>query len=76
MVLALIIERVIWGTTPALLNLVGGALIIGAAIWLSLQKVKAKEVKERTAVIDEETSLLGPGRRQSQAQDEQTQNRE
>ncbi|KAI0441801.1 DUF6-domain-containing protein [Xylaria telfairii] len=76
MVLALIIERVIWGTTPALLSLVGSALIIGAAIWLSLQKAKPNEVKERTAVVDEETSLLGPGRRQSQAQDEQTQSRE
>ncbi|RYC56515.1 hypothetical protein CHU98_g9700 [Xylaria longipes] len=67
MVLALIIERVIWGTTPALLSLVGSALIIGGAIWLSLQKAKPTEVKERTAVVDEETSLLGPGRRQSEA---------
>ncbi|KAI0467248.1 hypothetical protein F4859DRAFT_518199 [Xylaria cf. heliscus] len=55
MVLALIIERVIWGTTPALLSLVGSVLIIGAAIWLSLQKAKPNEVKERTAVVDEET---------------------
>ncbi|KAF2971968.1 hypothetical protein GQX73_g1558 [Xylaria multiplex] len=67
MVLALIIERVIWGTTPPVLSLVGSALIIGAAIWLSLQKAKPNEVKERTAVADEETSLLGPGRRQTEA---------
>ncbi|KAI0453969.1 DUF6-domain-containing protein [Xylaria acuta] len=64
MVLVLIIERVIWGTTPALLSLVGSALIIGAALWLSLQKARPNEVKERTAVVDEESSLLGPGRRQ------------
>ncbi|GAP89830.1 putative transport protein [Rosellinia necatrix] len=67
MVLALIIERVIWGTTPAVLSLVGSVLIISAAIWLSLQKSKPNEVKERTAVVDEETSLLGPGRQQSEA---------
>ncbi|KAI0550906.1 DUF6-domain-containing protein [Xylaria curta] len=67
MVLVLVIERVIWGTTPALLSLIGSTLIIGAAIWLSLQKAKPNEAKERTAVVDEETSLLGPGRRQSEA---------
>lgn len=66
MVLALIIERVIWGTTPPVLSLVGSGLIISAAIWLSLQKAKPGEVKERTALINEETSLLGPGRRQGE----------
>ncbi|KAI0198661.1 DUF6-domain-containing protein [Astrocystis sublimbata] len=63
MVLALIIERVIWGTTPALLSYAGSVLIIGAAIWLSLQKPKKEEVKEReerSTVVDEETTLLGP----------------
>lgn len=67
MVLALIIERVIWGTTPPVLSLVGSVLIIGAAIWLSLQKAKPSEAKGKTAIVDEETSLLGPGRRQSEA---------
>ncbi|KAI0517696.1 hypothetical protein F5B22DRAFT_94884 [Xylaria bambusicola] len=67
MVLALIIERVIWGTTPPVLSLVGSVLIIGAAIWLSLQKAKPNEVKVRTAPIDEETSLLGSSRRQGEA---------
>ncbi|KAI0190776.1 hypothetical protein EV127DRAFT_430029 [Xylaria flabelliformis] len=65
MVLVLVIERVIWGTTPAPLSLIGSALIIGAAIWLSLQKAP-NEAKERTAVVDEETSLLGPARTQSE----------
>ena len=65
MVLALIIERVIWGTTPPVLSLVGSVLIIGAAIWLSLQKTKPKEAKERTAPVDEESSLLGSDRRQT-----------
>lgn len=67
MVFALIIERAIWGTTPPVLSLVGSVLIISGTIWLSLQKAKPQEVKERTAIVDEETSLLGPGRRQSEA---------
>ncbi|KAI0424322.1 hypothetical protein F5Y09DRAFT_347835 [Xylaria sp. FL1042] len=67
MVLALIIERVIWGTTPPVLSLVGSALIISAAIWLSLQKAKPNKSEDRTALVDEETSLLRPGRRQNVA---------
>ncbi|KAI1820509.1 hypothetical protein F4861DRAFT_522654 [Xylaria intraflava] len=59
MVLALIIERVIWGTTPPPLSLVGSALIIGSAIWLSLQKPKTKPA----AAVNEETGLLAEGRR-------------
>ncbi|KAH8885601.1 hypothetical protein GQ53DRAFT_695486, partial [Thozetella sp. PMI_491] len=38
LVFALIFERVIWGTTPPFASFLGGALIIGAAIWVSLQK--------------------------------------
>ncbi|KAI0969112.1 hypothetical protein F4678DRAFT_441000 [Xylaria arbuscula] len=67
MVIALVIERIIWGTTPPVLSLVGSALIISAAVWLSLQKAKPNEVKERTAPIDEETSLLGSSRREGEA---------
>ncbi|KAI1349272.1 hypothetical protein F5Y01DRAFT_290004 [Xylaria sp. FL0043] len=67
MVLALIIERIIWGTTPPVLSLVGSALIISAAIWLSLQKAKPDRTQDRTALVDEETSLLRPGGRQNEA---------
>ncbi|KAI1190412.1 DUF6-domain-containing protein [Nemania serpens] len=64
MVFALIIERAIWGTTPPVLSLIGSLLIIGGTIWLSLQKSKPHEVKKRSAIVDEETRLLGPGTRQ------------
>ena len=61
LVLALIIERVIWGTTPPIESLMGAVLIIGAAIWVTLQKNNAG--KEKTAkVADEESSLLGNDR--------------
>ncbi|KAI2634511.1 DUF6-domain-containing protein [Xylaria nigripes] len=64
MVLILIIERTIWGTTPPLLSIVGSGLIIGAAIWLSLQKPKA--IPKEPAIVDEESSLLRPERRQAE----------
>ncbi|XPS95826.1 hypothetical protein M3J09_005107 [Ascochyta lentis] len=63
LVLALVIERVIWGTTPPVESLGGAALIIGAAVWITLQKnagVK-DEGKGKGKVVDEESSLLGNG---------------
>ncbi|KAI1332262.1 hypothetical protein F5Y16DRAFT_394336 [Xylariaceae sp. FL0255] len=57
MVFTLILERAVWGTTPPLLSLAGSGLIIGAAVWLSLQKTKPEKTR---AVVDEETSLLRP----------------
>jgi drug/metabolite transporter (DMT)-like permease len=56
LVFALVVERVIWGTTPPVESLVGAALIIGAAVAVSLQKA-GKEV-QKVEVVDEERSLL------------------
>ncbi|KAF2021454.1 hypothetical protein BU24DRAFT_487870 [Aaosphaeria arxii CBS 175.79] len=58
LVFALVIERVIWGTTPPVESLVGAMLIIGAAIWVSLQK-NAPIVDQKTQIPDEESRLLG-----------------
>ncbi|KAF2445538.1 hypothetical protein P171DRAFT_267227 [Karstenula rhodostoma CBS 690.94] len=55
LVFALVVERVIWGTTPPVESLFGAVLIIGAAIWVSLQKNAEKGIK----AVDEESSLLG-----------------
>lgn len=55
LVFALVVERVIWGTTPPVESLFGAVLIIGAAIWVSLQKNTEKGIK----AVDEESSLLG-----------------
>ncbi|KAM0248971.1 hypothetical protein ACHAP5_003180 [Fusarium lateritium] len=51
MVFAVIIERVVWGTTPPLASFVGSALIIGSAVWVTLQK---KAPTEPEALVDEE----------------------
>ncbi|KAJ4250946.1 hypothetical protein NW762_011596 [Fusarium torreyae] len=55
MVFALIIERIVWGTTPPLASFIGSALIIGSAIWVSLQK---KAPSEPRPVLDEERRPL------------------
>ncbi|KAH8683945.1 hypothetical protein BGZ61DRAFT_507532 [Ilyonectria robusta] len=57
MIFALIIERVVWGTTPPLTSLLGSILIIGAAVWVSLQK-KAP-VEQRKAIAEERGLLDG-----------------
>ncbi|RYO96504.1 hypothetical protein DL765_011593 [Monosporascus sp. GIB2] len=59
MVFALVVERVVWGTTPPPVSLLGAVLIIGAAIWLSLQENQAPAVVQQKSVVDEESSLLG-----------------
>lgn len=66
LVFALVVERVIWGTTPPLESLIGAALIIGAAISVSLQKNgAAAEKKKKAKVVDEESSLLREEERES-----------
>ncbi|KAF4951895.1 hypothetical protein FSARC_12788 [Fusarium sarcochroum] len=55
MVFALIIERIVWGTTPPAASFIGSALIIGSAIWVSLQK---KAPSEPTPILDEERRPL------------------
>ncbi|OAA53682.1 Drug/metabolite transporter [Cordyceps fumosorosea ARSEF 2679] len=57
LVSALVIERVVWGTTPPPESFVGSALIIGAAVWVGLQK-KTPGAEKPARVPDEETSLL------------------
>lgn len=59
LVFALVVERVIWGTTPPVESLVGAALIIGAAVSVSLQKSGASGEQRKVEVVDEERSLLG-----------------
>ncbi|KAI5455629.1 hypothetical protein BGZ63DRAFT_368622 [Mariannaea sp. PMI_226] len=56
MVFALIIERVVWGTTPPLTSFLGSTLIIGAAVWVSMQK-KSVSV-QRKPLPDDERPLL------------------
>lgn len=58
LVLALGIERVVWGTTPPVESFGGAVLIIGAAVWVTLQRNTAVKLEGRKEV-DEESALLG-----------------
>lgn len=58
LVFALIVERLIWGTTPPVESLVGAALIIAAAAAVSLQKEASKGEGKGKQVEDEERRLL------------------
>ncbi|KAM3434245.1 hypothetical protein NHJ13734_006088 [Beauveria thailandica] len=57
LVTALIIERLVWGTTPPAESFIGSVLIIGAAVWVGLQK-KVPDAEKPARAPDEETSLL------------------
>ncbi|KAK8132596.1 hypothetical protein PG999_000769 [Apiospora kogelbergensis] len=66
LVFALILERIVWGTTPSGWSLIGAALIIGAALWVMLQKnhgpsptVEVAKQQSESRTVDEESSLLG-----------------
>ncbi|KAK8016142.1 hypothetical protein PG993_014331 [Apiospora rasikravindrae] len=66
LVFALILERIVWGTTPSGWSLIGAALIIGAALWVMLQKnhgpnptAEAAKRQSESRAVDEESSLLG-----------------
>ncbi|KAI6590235.1 hypothetical protein MCOR06_005142, partial [Pyricularia oryzae] len=73
-VFALVTERIIWGTVPSSLSLVGGLLIIVAGVWTTLQKQSttsdsanaANNAGSSTAEPDEETGLLGSSSRNSE----------
>lgn len=61
LVFALVVERVIWGTTPPVESLGGAVLIIGAAVAVSLLKegCAKNEGVGKKQVEDEERRLLG-----------------
>ncbi|EUC48618.1 hypothetical protein COCMIDRAFT_2485 [Bipolaris oryzae ATCC 44560] len=58
LVFALIVERLIWGTTPPVESLAGAVLIIAAAVAVSLQKEASKGEIKVKQVEDEERRLL------------------
>jgi drug/metabolite transporter (DMT)-like permease len=66
LVLALIIERVIWGTTPPIESFGGAALIIAAAIWITLQKNTVVKDESKTKIADEENRPLLAGEQRAE----------
>lgn len=59
MVFALVIERVVWGTTPPWTSFLGSFFIIGAALWVSIQsKVSARHKPQDPEADAERRPLL------------------
>ena len=57
---ALCFDWAIWGVIPGGWSIFGGSIIIGSTLWSALQKPqKATEEDTKTAIIDEESALLG-----------------
>lgn len=57
---ALAFDFAIWGAFPGGWSLFGGAIVIASTLWSALSKPsKAASTPAKTAVVDEETALLG-----------------
>jgi len=59
MLFALAFDKLVWGTTPGVLSIVGSSLILGSALFVAVRKNKAKEAKaEGRGSADEEVGLM------------------
>jgi hypothetical protein len=60
MLFALALDKLVWGTTPGVLSIIGSSLILGSAIYVAMHKEnpkKARDVQER-GDGDEELGLM------------------
>ncbi|KAI9653473.1 MAG: hypothetical protein M1831_006021 [Alyxoria varia] len=58
MLFALAIDKLVWGTTPTVMSLIGSSLILGGAIVVAIHKEKTSTTKEEPSRNDEEYGLL------------------
>ncbi|KAE9961372.1 hypothetical protein EG328_003469, partial [Venturia inaequalis] len=57
---ALLFDWTIWGVVPGTWSLIGGAIVIASTLWAALQTPpKPSKESSKTAVVDEESALLG-----------------
>jgi hypothetical protein len=63
MLFALTFDKLVWGTTPGILSIIGSSLILGSAIYVAMHKEEAgKKNGEslRIGTSDEERGLMSP----------------
>lgn len=62
MLFALGFDKLIWGTTPGVLSIIGSSLILGSAIYVAMRKedTQKMEVPEESRDRDEEQGLMSP----------------
>ena len=59
MLFALAFDRIVFGTQPGWMSAVGGALILGSAVWVTVRKENGGVKKEaRNEAGDEEIALM------------------
>lgn len=71
MLFALAFDKLVWGTTPSALSIVGSSLILGSAIYVAMHK---EHVKKDDGAIgredrDEEHGLMSPEEEEPQDED-------
>jgi hypothetical protein len=71
MLFALGFDKLIWGTTPGVLSIIGSSLILGSAIYVAMRKedTQKAEVPRERADRDEEEGLLSPETEQEHGDD-------
>lgn len=62
MLFALTFDKLVWGTTPGALSIIGSSLILGSAIYVALHKETGKKENEDRArgTREEEAGLMSP----------------
>jgi hypothetical protein len=60
MLFALMFDKLVWGTTPGTLSIIGSSLILGSAIYVALHKEDPKKVDNvvERGVGEEERGLI------------------
>jgi len=59
MLFALLWEKLVWGTTPELMSILGGVLILGSTIWVGTRKQKTEPTMSASGGTDDaEAGLL------------------
>ena len=58
MLFALAFDKLVWGTVPGTLSIVGSSLILGSALYIAVLNKKKKDVKRTDGRGDEENPLV------------------
>ncbi|KAF2025467.1 hypothetical protein EK21DRAFT_76405 [Setomelanomma holmii] len=70
MLFALTFDKLVWGTTPGALSIIGSSLILGSALYVAIHKEDPKKVQRREAGDDEEERGLMMAQMDGQRDDE------
>lgn len=58
MLFALVLEKLVWGSVPGLISIIGGLLILGSTVFVALRKGVSKDEHGIQQAMDEENSLM------------------